>query len=678
MTVPVKTAGKAASLSAGRPPVVSGVALVIVMAVVVGLLVTSGVVATQLSDPGAFVRWGLPVVKALSWVMAVATFGLLGGAAFIIPERTNTNRRVDAARLAAGFALLWFLTKCAQLVLTFADIAGLPVTDPQLLSQLRAFVWALDVTRVLAIVSGIAAFVAVLAFVAASRATMAWLTVLTALGIILPALNGHAGGQATHEDAVNSAGLHYLGVAIWFAGLLALLVLRRTLGKDLGVSVQRFSVLATWALVMTGMAGLHQALIRLETPSGLFTAYGALVAAKAVTFAALGWFGWRQRQGIATLLARNPGSGRTFARLAALELGLIATAAGLGVALSRSAPPALEPAPNRSLVQVLTGYPDPGQMLSWTQWFTAWRLNGLFLALGVLLIGLYLAGVVRLARRGDSWPWWRTLLWCSGWLLWIYFTNGAPSIWGRVTFSDHMIMHMGVAMTIPLFLVPAAPLTLALRTIPARKDRTWGPRELLLQITHSRVSRFLANPAIAATIFFTSMALFYYTPLFELALTTHTGHLLMMGHFLLTGYLFVWVLIGVDPGPPRWQPLALLTVLFATVAFHAFFGVVLTGATIQLAPDFFDVIKLPWVPNPLLDQQEAGMIAWGVGEAPTLVLALIVAIQWFKADARDAARLDRQANRDGDADLAAYNAWLASLRDDPAAAQDPGHLERKG
>ena len=126
-----------------------------------------------------------------------------------------------------------------------------------------------------------------------------------------------------------------------------------------------------------------------------------------------------------------------------------------------------------------------------------------------------------------------------------------------------------------------------------------------------------ANPVVAAALFFFSLAIFYYSPLFELALRTHTGHVLMMVHFLLTGYLFTWVLIGIDPGPKKWPPLMLLVVLFATMSFHAFFGVVMTGSTTLLAPDFFEVLKLPWMTDPLGDQHEAGAIAWGIGEAPT-------------------------------------------------------------
>jgi putative copper resistance protein D len=221
---------------------------------------------------------------------------------------------------------------------------------------------------------------------------------------------------------------------------------------------------------------------------------------------------------------------------------------------------------------------------------------------------------------------------------------------------------MVIAMIVPLLLVPAAPILLALRALPPRRDKTWGPREVLLKALHSRAVRVLSNPVVASVLFFGSLVVFYYSPLFELALRTHTGHVLMVLHFLLTGYLFVWVLVGIDPGPKRWPPLILLVVLFATMSFHAFFGVVMTTSSTVLAPAFFEVLKLPWVPDPLANQREAGAIAWGIGEAPTVALTLMVALAWVRSDRAETRRFDRQADRDGDAELAAYNAHLAELR----------------
>ncbi|PHM95526.1 cytochrome C oxidase assembly protein, partial [Salmonella enterica subsp. enterica serovar Typhimurium] len=91
-------------------------------------------------------------------------------------------------------------------------------------------------------------------------------------------------------------------------------------------------------------------------------------------------------------------------------------------------------------------------------------------------------------------------------------------------------------------LVMAAPVTLRRRAWPKRSDGTRGPREVLLSVVHSRYLNVVANPAVSSALFFVSLIVFYYTPFFELALRTHTGHILMNIHFLVSGYLFAWAL----------------------------------------------------------------------------------------------------------------------------------------
>ncbi len=633
------------------------------LALVPAALVTGAVAPVALADAGPFVRWMVPVADAVGNLTSVATVGLLGLAAFVVPERATTNRRGVALRYAAATALAWFLSAVVELVVTFADLAGTPLTAPGLLTQLASFTWQLETTRVLLLSALAALVVSIGARVARHRAAMAWLAAIAFLGILVQSLTGHAAGSASHEDAVNGLAVHLAGVIVWVGGLIALLALRPRLGRDLGAAVSRYSTLALWSFVAVAASGVLQAVIRIGSPSGILTAYGLVVALKALALTVLGLLGWRHRRNLASRLAADPADGRAFARLAGVEVVVMGAAVGLAAVLARSLPPVPDALPDPGIVLELTGYPDPGP-LTGADWLLAWRTDWLFLGVAALAVGLYVAGWARLRRRGDAWPVLRVVLWVLGWALFVWATCGAPGIWGRVLFSVHMVMHMAVAMVVPLLLVPAAPVTLALRSLTARTDKTWGPRELLLEVVHSRALRILANPVVAASLFFFSLAAFYYSGAFDLALTTHTGHLLMMGHFLLTGYLFVWVMIGTDPGVPRWSPLMLLVVLFATVSFHAFFGVALTGSTELLAPDFFTTINLPWGPDLLADQHSAGEIAWGIGEAPTLTLAVVVAVQWFRRETRETVRLDRQADRDGDAELTAYNARLARLREE--------------
>jgi putative copper resistance protein D len=248
-----------------------------------------------------------------------------------------------------------------------------------------------------------------------------------------------------------------------------------------------------------------------------------------------------------------------------------------------------------------------------------------------------------------------------GTALLVWLTSGGPAAYGRVSFSGHMIGHMSLSMVVPIFLVVGAPITLALRAVQARRDGTRGPREWLLGALETRFVKVVSHPVVAAVLFAFSLLVFYYSSLLELALTTHLGHELMHAHFLLAGYLFVNALIGVDPGPARPPYPMRLLLLFATMGFHAFFGVALTQGTGVLQEAFFASLHRPWHQDLLADQRLGGGIAWGLGEIPTLALALVLAVQWSRSDDREARRLDRAADRDGDAELAAYNAMLARL-----------------
>ena len=510
--------------------------------------------------------------------------------------------------MATGAAFVWALAAVVGVVLTFADAAGMPLSEPSFGAQLMASAWSIDTLRVM-VLSAMAAFVvATGAALATTRAATVALTVVALFGVLVLAPAGHAGGSSDHETAVNALGAHLVGVSLWLGGLLGLVVLRRSLGDSLGVVARRYSSLALWCFVIVGVSGVMSASTRLSGWRDLTTDYGVLVLAKVLAFVALGVAGWWHRR--AMLERIDAGGRRAFARLAAGEAIVMGVAVGIATALARTAPPVPETESDPSAALALTGFPAPPAPIAMS-WLTAWRVEWLFLAVALLAIGLYVAGVVRLRRRGDAWPVLRTVTWVIGWLLFVYATNGVLGIYGRVAFSWHMTLHMFEAMVVPIFLVLGAPVTLALRTLRPRRDGTLGPREMVLGLVHSRFMAVLGNPVFAAAFFFMSLVVFYWTGLFELALTTHTGHLLMTAHFMVTGYLFAWVLVGVDPGPKRWSPALRLIVLFATIAFHAFFGVAMITGTTVLGGDFFEVIDIPWVQDRLADQRFGGGVALG-------------------------------------------------------------------
>ncbi len=616
-----------------------------------------------LLDVGPVVRWGLPLVRVVQDGAGALTIGLLVVGALFVPGRKTPGVTLQAARYAVASGVVWVVATLLGVVLGFADAAGLPMNDPRLWSQLTDYVWTLETLRVAiisALVAAVATTVAAMSLTRKGIATAAFLAVAALLPL---ALAGHASGNADHETAVNTIAAHLVGASLWVGGLLALAVLRPALGRHLPTVVRRYSGMALWCFVAVAVSGVVSAVIRLGGVGelgNLATAYGALILVKTACLVVLGLLGWQQRrQVVGRMAAEGPVRG-LFLRFAVTELVVMGVAVGFATALSRTPTPASPPRLDTSAASALTGYPEPAAPTA-TTWLTLWRYDWLWGVLALLAVGVYLMWVIRLRRRGDHWSVLRLVWWVVGWVVLVWATCGAPGVLGRVSFSWHMVEHMTIAMYAPMFLVLAAPVSLALRAVPARGDGSLGPRELLLGMVHSRLLRVFGNPVVAAVLFFVSIVVFYYSPLFGLALTTHTGHVLMTAHFLVTGYLFAWAMVGRDPGPPKWAPSLRLLILLITVSFHAFFGVALMSGTTLLAPEFFGAIRIPWIPDPVADQQAGGSIAWAVGEIPVLVLSLIVVRDWIRSDARDSRRHDRQADRDGEAELTAYNERLQEL-----------------
>jgi putative copper resistance protein D len=622
--------------------------------------------AAGLPDVGALIRGGMPIVRGIHDLAAAGTVGLLLVAGTIIPEARDTSRRITAARYACASGVVWVLAGLVGLVFSFADVSGTTLADPTFGAQLQTYVFQLELLRIAAISSGLALVVTIGAAVVRRRAGMVALALLGILAILPLSLGGHASGATNHEMAVNSLALHLVSALVWVGGLLALAMLRPLLGRALAVSVRRYSTLAGWCFVAVALSGMANAWIRVGSLDNLATTYGLLVILKVLALVALGLAGWLQRLRVVDRIAKDPLAGRLFARLALVEVAVMGAAFALGAALSLSEPAGAHPsAGGANPAYDLTGFAAPARAMTSSDWFTVWRIDWLWLGVAVLAVTLYLAGVNAMRGRGDSWPVRRTGCWVLGWAIFVWATSGAPGVYGRLLFSVHMVMHMTVAMAVPILLVLAAPVTLALRTLRPRPDNTLGPRELLLAVVHSRYMKVVGNPVVAAVIFFSTLIVFYYSPLFELALRTHTGHVLMIVHFLVAGYLFAWALVGVDPGPKHWTPALLLVILFGTISFHAFFGVALTSGTSLLAPAFFQGLHLPWAVDLLADQRTGGAVAWGIGELPTLILALLVTLAWVRSDGAESKRLDRQADRDDDAELKAYNARLASMSQRP-------------
>ncbi|VXC31464.1 Putative copper resistance protein D [Arthrobacter sp. 9AX] len=671
------------------------------LGLVAALLFSGAAAAREVSDPGALVRWGLPFSKAIHNVSVATVIGGLIFAVGILPKSlTRRTRGQDSAEdaehpaftralaVAAAAGAAWTLSAIAVLVLTYSDVAGQGVSgDAQFTQALVYFMTDIETGRAWLAVTIIAAVVTTALFGVRSLGGLALTLLLALIGLVPTALIGHSSSSSDHEGAINSLGLHLVGVSTWVGGIIILALLSGILtGPKAGSStditeatLRRFSALAGFAFVLVFASGIINASIRITSWSDLLgSPYGQLILAKSAATLVLGGIGFMHRQWVIPQLGATGStmsSRRVLWQLVLAELLIMGATSGIAVALGRSAPP--QPttfAPDASPAFILSGYELPPELTP-ARWLTEWRLDWLWIAVALFGLVSYFLGVVKVFRRGDKWQWFRSVNWVIGLLVLTYITSGPPSVYGRVLFSAHMVDHMALTMVAPIFLVLGAPVTLALRALPPRGDGSRGPREWLLVFVHSKFSQLVTHPIFAAANFAGSIVLFYYSDLFGYAMREHVGHELMILHFLLTGYIFILSMIGTDPLPRRAPYPMRLLLLLATMGFHAFFGVAIMGGTNLLAADYFGNLGRAWGQSALLDQQTGGAVAWGIGEVPTLLVAIGVAIMWSRSDQRETKRVDRAADRNNDADLTAYNDMFAKLAERDARLAERNKLE---
>lgn len=638
-----------------------------------------------IGDPGPLGRFGLPVATFIYNSALALTIGALALAMFVLPrsparrgrkprpaEHSCAEHPAAAEHLDRGWgaaltvaqvaSVIWTLGAAAVLVFTYVDAAGQQAYSGDFSAQLGNYIATVDSGRLWSVELGLAIVTSLLVFACRSWTGIGWAFALAVLALVPQALTGHSSEASGHTQAVNSLLLHLVAITMWMGGLLVLALLagRLTQRSDLEVLVRRYSTIALLSAAVVVYSGFVNATLRVHSLADWATSYGILILTKLLITLLLIAAGYWHRRFVIGRLAAAVSARAEFWRLVLGEVVLFGAVMALGVALSRSQPPiSQEPPAAPSPAEILSGEPLPPPP-SFANYFLQWSIDPLWVVVGVGAIVLYLAGAIRLHRRGDHWPVGRTICWILGMIMLFYVTSGGPVVYGRVLFSGHMIQHMLIVMLVPLPMAFAAPITLLMRAVRPRTDGSRGLREWVLVLVHSHWLRFFANPIVAAINFAGSLIVFYYSGIMRYALETHIGHELMLIHFLAAGYMFAQSIIGIDPGVKRFPYPVRLLVLLITMTFHAFFGISIMTSTVLIEGAWYGNTGQDWT-SAIDDQQFGGGIAWGIGEFPTLILAIGAAVQWSRSSDREAKRKDRAEDRSGDAELRAYNEMLANL-----------------
>lgn len=615
--------------------------------------------------PGAAVSAATTIFQALAELSSVVTVGALVSVLFLRPLPGKKAFRLPEGldrtilRWASG---LWAISTLVLIPLNILDTSGMSL---EILLQPGMAVYAIDATSNLwptAIRFAAASLVGLTARVAGRWTTLLIGLWAAGIAVLTPIVVGQVLVGPSHDLGLDAAVVQAIALYPLF-GVLIVLGIRALLGDEIAtVTWRRWLHIAVVAL--PAIVAMEAVLTWFKLSGGaLFaTVTGSLMVARWVGLALVA---------LATALIIVTRRRRTFVRA---ETGLLALG-GLGAFTWLAASVAMlrEPPPQyfvpTSINQIFLGFDVPVKPTLEVV-FATWRPNLLFIMLAIAGIAVYLGALVVLRRRGIAWPLGRTISWILGWIAAAGITSSGIGFYSGPHFGIHMIMHMSLSMLVPVLLGLGGPLTLLLRA-----GQAGGPFASLHDwvgwVLQWRVSKWLFNPLIAFALFISSYYVLYFSGLFEHLMRYHWGHQLMNVHFLVVGYIYYSLIIGVDRGPRPLPHIAKLGLAMAAMPFHAFFGVILMNGRSVVAEGYYYLLDLPWA-DLAAAQELGGGVAWAGGEIPSLIVVVALGIQWAQQDRKEAARVDRHLDSGRDNEYEEYNEMLKALAERSAANKRPG------
>lgn len=573
--------------------------------------------------------------------------------ALLLPERDGKFLASKPyRRLAHISALIWLISSALAIFASLREILGSTFD----LQTLRSYLTQVPLGRV----QLIQLLVSLLIFLVSRRVRTngaSFLALLISLsGLCAPFIESHSGDAGLHGLAIGSIIIHVIALSIWIGVIAGFLMIPQ---ETLMRVNQRWAAMAPWIAIAVLVSGLVNSWTRMNFRDAFVGDYARILALKITIVLFLLVLAW--------YLRKEAGRSQFKRAFIALELGLLALISLVGSWLSRTQPPVrgdiLSSDDLRALA--LTGLRFPEDPNLW-RLTIAYEADGLILGTLIFVTALYIAGVIRLARRGVKWPVGRTIAFALGISAIDFATSGGFGVYAIFSFSHHMMAHMVLGMIAPIGIVLGAPITLALRALPSgRDDDELGLRGLLVKALASKVVVVLSHPIVALAIFDGSLFVLYFTSIFDTLMGSHIGHLVMSLHFLLAGILFFHVIIGIDPRPRQYPHIFRIVILFAAMSIHAFFSISLLSSATLIGGDYYQSLATPWISDLMADQRIGASIGWAMGEIPILLSLVATFVQWIRSDEREARRSDRASKRAKDRgekdELDHYNDYLARL-----------------
>jgi putative membrane protein len=206
-------------------------------------------------------------------------------------------------------------------------------------------------------------------------------------------------------------------------------------------------------------------------------------------------------------------------------------------------------------------------------------------------------------------------------------------------FWMHMVQHLLLVLVAPPLLLLGTPVTLALRaSSPSTRKR-------LLRVLHSPALKVLTHPVVTWSLFAFVMWMTHFSGLYDLALENALVHIGEHAVYLAAALLFWWPVVGLEPTAGRLRWPARLAYVVLAMPQQAFLGLAVYSSTTPLYAHYVTLGR-GWGPAVLADQRLAGMVMWIVGDFLFLLALVIGIFAWMRADAREAAHVDRRLDSD--------------------------------
>ncbi|QKS12576.1 cytochrome c oxidase assembly protein [Curtobacterium sp. Csp1] len=604
------------------------------VSLLVALVVGGGADRALIADPGAVVRFGLPIARLVVDLAAAATIGGLALTTVgLSRSRPEWNRAID---IAAGAAGVWTVAAAVATFFTFLSVAGSRISlDEQFGQSMGVFLTGTDLGLAWLVTVLVAAAVTVLCFAVRARGMVALTAGIAMIGLIPIAQQGHAAGTASHDSAVTALGLHLVGAALWVGGLVLVVLLRGVLGGDrLPLVVGRYSSIALGCFVLVAVSGVASAQIRVGAFSNLGSPYGVLVIVKSAALLAVGVLGAVHRRRTIRSLTAEPGRRGPFWTLVLVELAVMGVASGFAAALGRTATPvdqvALSKTTNPSPAELLTDDPLPRDPGAWG-WLTAWNIDLFWLMAAVLVAAAYVAGVVRLRHRGQGWPVGRSVAMGIALVSLVVATSGSLHTYDRFLVSANVGAHVVLGLVVPALLWAAAPVRLVRAAVQTRDDDSTGVREWTGLLVDNGVVRYLVQPFPAFVLLATVWWALYGTQVLRWSVSDPTGRTLVDVGLLLVGLLAVPTLLTPVAAGARSAsvPAALVRIAGAVVvaAGVVSLGVALQGPLGLVQASWFGAMGRTWGPDPLVDQARGGVVLVVAGSALLVTVVVVVLLR---------------------------------------------------